>query len=106
MTSVKDAAVAGGEEYREVRVEGLAVGGDPDRGQGVDVDDVPAFADLLCEGVQSGEGVGDLAEWPVVEDGDLLVQVPGHREDLRLRQPMLMRACRPGGGAPEVSAGE
>ena len=64
----------------------MAVGVDADRDERVDACDAAALADLLGQGIDPDEGIRAGVQGAVAEGGDLLVQVLGHRADLRLRQ--------------------
>ncbi|GAA0711499.1 hypothetical protein GCM10010199_08940 [Dactylosporangium roseum] len=64
----------------------LAVGVDPDRDQGVDVDRPAVLADLDHEGVHPHERVVRRVQGPGAERLDLRVQMGGHLRDLAARQ--------------------
>lgn len=63
-----------------------AVGVDPDRDQGVLVDDETALSSLLRERVGPDERVRAGVQGPITEGGDLLVHLLGHCADPGLRQ--------------------
>jgi hypothetical protein len=87
----------------------LAVGGDPDRDQGVHDHRAAVLADLLGQRVQPQERVRAGVQRPRPERLDLGVEALGHLRDLRLRQrgdaQLGDQLLHPAGRDPEQVAG-
>ena len=89
----------------------VAVGVDPARDRGADVDHPATLAAALGQSVDPDPGGGTAVERPVAEVLDHPLQALGHHRDLRLREPLdaqgLDQALDPPGGDPgQVGPGD